>query len=123
MNDTAIDTDLPLSEIMEFDSPIEVREDGTMIHRHDIYAPDLWEGEVEGYEWTLMNGYSGQDRYSGPVMHNSEYIGGRMERDIRETPGVYVVVACYWSPEEDDPDGEVDVEGWAVARLDNPVKV
>ena len=115
-----IDPNLPLNEIMEFDHVIEVHEDGSITHRDDLWAPDLWDGELESDKWTLMGGYSGQDRYSGPVMHNSEYIGGGMERDIRETPGVYVAVVCYWSPTDDDEweDGdETIVEGWAVAVL------
>jgi hypothetical protein len=59
-------------------------------------------------------------------MHSSEFIGGRMARDILETPGVYVAVAvevdcsgmedgcsaedgCYCSP-----------AGWSVAYRDAP---
>jgi hypothetical protein len=46
----------------------------------------------------------------GPIMHNSEYIGGTMEADIRATPGVYVALV------NDDIDDPEHAEGWAVAR-------
>lgn len=115
-----------LSEVMDFDHVIEVHPDGTVSDRRDIFAPELFDGEVWG-GWTLLTGYSGQDRYSGPIMHPSEYIGGRMERDILSTPGVYVsLVAVYIC---DECDGSEDgcefcengtgIEGWAVARLDD----
>jgi hypothetical protein len=42
--------------------------------------------------WTLLSGFTGQDGYNGPVMHASEYVGGGLERHIRETPGYYVVL-------------------------------
>jgi hypothetical protein len=35
-------------------------------------------------------------------MHDSEYIGGKLERDILETPGVYVAVVASWSPDDGD---------------------
>lgn len=46
-------------------------------------------------------------------MHNSEYIGGGMERDILSTPGYYVALVCYYFPEEEG--GDMESEGWAVA--------
>lgn len=121
-----------LNSIMEFDHVIEVMEDGTIRDRNDLYAPDLCGEDADSCEllgsfhgvtgalqrdrWELLNGYSRQDRYAGPIMHNSEYIGGAMERDIRETPGVYVaLVCCYW-PDDEGPDTEIDFDGWAVAR-------
>ena len=70
--------------------------------------------EIPG--WELMNGYSGQDRYAGPIMHNSEFIGGQMERDILETPGIYVALVCYWPDAEESDEDETYAEGWAVAR-------
>lgn len=97
-----------LNEIMEFDHVIEVHADGWISDRRDIYAPTLNDGELEGDEWTLLNGFSGQDRYAGPIMHQSEYIGGGMERYIRETPGVYVALVDY-------PLDDSEPDGWAVA--------
>jgi hypothetical protein len=107
-----------LNDIMEFDHVIEVQSDGGIIARPDIFAPALYDGEVDSTKWELLDGYSGQDRYSGPIMNNAEFIGGRMERDIRENPGVYVAVVCTWLDAEDDD--EDTVEGWAVARLRDP---
>ena len=109
-----------LNDVMEFDLVIEVREDGTVMHRPDIYAPCLYDDALDSDEWTMLGGYSGQDRYSGPVMHDSESIGGRMARDILAEPGVYVAIVAMWSPENedsDDEDVETSMEGWAVARL------
>lgn len=110
-----------LNEIMEFEHVIEVHEDGTVT---DAPYPGIWApsyhddtlDQLPGSGWTLMDGYSGQDRYSGPVMHNSEFIGGRMETDILEEPGYYVAIIATWPPDEDDdPDDYEDAEGWLVA--------
>jgi len=108
-----------LNTTMEFDHVIEVHADGSITDRNDIYAPELRNEELSPRDgWELLNGYSGQDSYSGPIMHNSEYIGGQMERDILETPGVYVTLVSYY-PGEDDYWGD-EAEGWAVARMINP---
>lgn len=111
-----------LTEMMEFDHVIEVHEDGTVTDApQGIWAPEYSDDTLDqlpGSGWTLMDGYSGQDRYSGPVMHNSEFIGEgcRMERDILEQPGYYVTIMAHWSPTEDeDPESYDDVEGWLVA--------
>lgn len=98
-----------LNDVMEIDHVIQVHEDGTITDAPaDVWAPSLNDGEVDDDRWTLMKGYSGQYGYSGPIMHNSEYIGGRMEQDIRETPGFYVALVNTYL--DDDV-----LEGWAVA--------
>lgn len=122
-----------LNDIMQFEHVIRVDDDGNV---HDdvtgIYAPDVHDeyphGDdviVDGEGWSLMNGYSGQDRYSGPIMHPSEFIGGGMERDILASPGYYVAVVVYDETSSEpcevdgcDECGESDdnVSGWAVAR-------
>lgn len=91
---------LALSDLMEFDSPITVHEDGTVTDGPaGVYAPDLYDEELSGEGWEFFTyGYSGQDRYSGPIMHNSEFIGGNLARDILATPETYVAVAAYWPP-------------------------
>jgi len=99
-----------LSEIMDFDHVIMVRADGTVTDDtpNAPYAPEMDNGGMEetGYaSWELMTGYTGQYGYHGPYMHASEYIGGRMARDILATPGYYVSV---YTP---------DLESWAVARI------
>jgi hypothetical protein len=111
---------MALNDLMEFDHVVRVHPDGTVTDAEGIYAPSLWEGELDDDAWTLMNGYSGQDRYSGPVMHNSEFIGGQMAEDILATPGLYVAVVCYWDDDDDDDDDDAEtiVEGWAVAYIE-----
>lgn len=99
-----------LNQLMEFDHVIRVHEDGTVMEEPNTYAPELHDGELEGNGWTLLDGYSGQYGYSGPIMHDSEYIGGGMADDILSTPGVYVALVDY-------PLDDSEPEGWAVARL------
>lgn len=108
-----------LNAVMDFDHVIRVDDDGNV---HDdvtgIYAPDVRHEYPDGDgidisddSWSLMNGYSGQDRYSGPIMHASEFIGGGMQTDILASPGYYAAVVVY-----DNDEGDDNVSGWAVAR-------
>lgn len=111
-----------LNAVMDFDHVIRVDHQG---HVHDdvkgVYAPEVTHEYPHGDDidisgddaWSLMNGYSGQDRYSGPIMHASEFIGGGMERDILANPGFYVAVVVY-----DQEDGDDNISGWAVAQRD-----
>jgi len=121
-----------LSDLMEFEHVIRV-ENGVATDRMPdgsrigLYAPECIhdgfthigetvERHIErGTGWTLMEGYTGQYSYNGPVMHASEYIGGRMEQDILAQDGYYVALVC--SVLGDDPDASEDEEpaGWAVA--------
>jgi hypothetical protein len=102
-----------LSHLMEFDHPITVHEDGTVTDGPaGAYAPDLTDDELSDDGWELFtHGYSGQDRYSGPIMHNSEFIGGGLARDILDTPGTYVAVVSRYHGDCEDY-----LEGWAIAR-------
>jgi hypothetical protein len=114
-----------LNSLVEFDCPFRVNHDGTLSHRLNIYAPEMIMGnEIEDEDrrkylypfpnhpqWELISGFSGQDHYAGPVMHNSEYLGGYMAEYVLNTPGVYVLTAVYW--EEEGP----EAEGWVLARL------
>lgn len=123
-----------LNTVMEFDRVIEVKADGTVEQRDDLnpyfdlsyYLTDVetehWEPQLDVPEgWQLMTGYTGQYGYNGPVMHTSEYIGGRMARDILETPGLYVALVvesdCGYKRDDCDPEHGCDCEpdGWAVA--------
>jgi hypothetical protein len=107
-----------LSRDVEFDQVFEVHADGSVTIRHDLYAPDLTDGELESRSgWTLVNGYSGQDRYSGPIMHVSEYLGGRMAQDVLDTPGIYAMIPAYYSNEDGDESEPWTIDGWAVAVL------
>ncbi len=113
-----------LDELMSFDHVIEVHENGTVSEPENIYAPEVYEGQVLAEGWELLKGYTGQYSYSGPVMHDSEYIGGRLATDILNTPGVYAAVVNY---SECDQVNEEDccpvdcnddhIDGWAIARL------
>jgi hypothetical protein len=109
-----------LNKVMEFDHPIRVNADGTVTPSvPGVYAPECH--DEEGAErpylspgWEFVDGYSGQQGYSGPVMHSSEFIGGGMARDILAAPGVYVAVVVYWLSDEDEDSD--DMAGWAVVR-------
>jgi hypothetical protein len=105
-----------LSDVMEFDHPIQVHADGTVTDGPaGVYAPDLYDEELSDEAWEFAShGYTGQHGYRGPILHNSEYIGGGLERDILATPGVYAAVAAYWSPELPEVP-----EDWPVRELDD----
>jgi hypothetical protein len=93
-----------LNEIMEFDHIIRVNADGTITEDLDMSTMDsgsyfdlaVDEDGTDIFDmsagWTLLSGFTGQYGYNGPVMHASEYVGGGLERHIRETPGYYVVL-------------------------------
>lgn len=101
-----------LNDFMEFDHVIRVHDDGSYSEAEGIHAPSLRDGVLDTEGWTLLDGYSGQYMYSGPIMHASEFIGGLMERDILANPGIYVALVDY-------PDDDSEPEGWAVARKDD----
>jgi len=114
---------MSLSDIMEFDHVIEVDQNGDTHDRSDIYAPGLHDGDLESSRWSLLDGFSRQDRYSGPMMHASEYVGGGLERHILRTPGIYVTLVDY--PICDDDCQYCEGEGcepdqWAVAVRSEP---
>jgi hypothetical protein len=116
-----------LNQIMEFDHVIRVGPDGTITGKvPGVHAPELlmstdddgqildeherdYIGQAKRQGWELLSGWTGQSGYSGVVMHASEYVGGRLEDHIRETPGLYAVISV-----ETDDDSE-DAAGWAVA--------
>lgn len=113
-----LDHTRPLTELMDFDRVIEIREDGTIYSRPDVQAPTLLD-EILSDNWEFFTkGYSMQDHYSGPIMHNSESIGGQLERDIRSTPGIYVSLVARWTENlgDEDDEGPFD-EGWVVAKM------
>lgn len=103
-----------LNDQMEFDHVVRVTASGTVEDANDIYAPGLFDGNLDsvGEGWELLNGFSGQDRYSGPLMHASELIGGGLERYIRDHPGLYVNLVNYLPDEGGEPQ---EPDNWAVA--------
>jgi hypothetical protein len=106
-----------LSDLMEFDHVIEVHADGSVTNApniRELWAPELMNDELpDNCGWSLMGGYTGQEG-GGDTMHDSEFIGGNMARDILATPGYYVAIVGYWLSDDDETD-EVVLEGWAVA--------
>jgi hypothetical protein len=122
-----------MNDRMEFDHPVRVEADGSVTESvPGVYAPEsvidtdedgqiladdeaAWLDSLRRQGWEPLNGYSGQYLYSGPIMHPSEYIGGRLEDDILAEPGVYVVVSveCLGPDEDSDPE---EPAGWAVLR-------
>ena len=116
-----------LSHLMDFDHVIQVHDDGAVTEPRNVYGPERLEhseGEngrpdPDGLldDWQLISGFSGQYRYAGPIMHNSERIAGPIARHIIENPGLYVALVCYWpdDPDNDPADGDY-IEGWAIAH-------
>lgn len=95
-------------------SPWRVHPDGTATQARVLHYPETVQGqEDDDYSelapWRPVTGYSNQHRYSGPVMHNSEQLGGGMLTDTLETTGTYVCAPVQWE------DGEL--EGWMLLRL------
>jgi len=101
-----------LEDMMEFDHVIRVHEDGTISEPEGFWAPEFYDSRCFDKSWTMLTGYTGQYLYSGPVMHDSEYIGGGLAEDILDTPGVYVAVIHTYSGESE---GEDVQEGWGIA--------
>lgn len=116
--------EITLNDIMDFHHVIRVvngKISDNVPHDREYWAPELhWYDDTHVFQpyldfcgWELMNGYSGQCGYSGPIMHESEYIGGRMERDIIARDGYYVALPCDTMPDGEDEESEP--VGWAVA--------
>ena len=62
--------------------------------------------------WTFFQGFSGQQSYSGPVLHTSEFVVGGLEKRIRENPGLYVALSVEAT---EGGEGESTIVGWVVA--------
>lgn len=116
-----------LNDVMEMDHVIQVHEDGTVTEPDtDYFEPEVWTSDADqlnptvsnmrGARWELLNGFSGQWMYRGPIMHPSEYIGGGLADHILTTPGIYVAVVVT-DADVDTDSGEDNAVGWAVARL------
>ena len=99
-----------LNTRIDFDSAFGVDSDGNIIDAPDAYSPDVEHCEVNGVDiqsddWEAFSGgYTGQYGYSGPVMHASEFIGGRLAEDILNTPGTYVICSVDVNCDPDAPE-------------------
>jgi hypothetical protein len=60
-----------------------------------------------------LEGFTGQYRYNGPIMHESEYVGGGLARYILANPGWYCAVVV--NAPDDDGTYSGEVAGWAVS--------
>lgn len=126
---------MTLNELMEFGTVVLSDGAGNVSVADRSDAPAVYEvvyltldadgqstnDDVQGlYEgWTLLSGFTGQHGYNGPVMHDSEYIGGGMESHIRTTAGYYVALIVDGLPDDQDADENVPI-GWAVAYRGAP---
>lgn len=127
-----------LNDLMEFDSVIRVHPDGSVTRADGVFAPEVrpaYYADGSDYVskgWSLMRGYTGQYGCAGSAhMHDSEFIGGRMESDILETPGLYAAVVLEWPCDTDlgcdgpDANGEScdqdHSEGWVVAYKEEEI--
>lgn len=109
---------------VEMDSAFGIDRDGNVV-QVDTWAPEVYfsqDGLETPGDWEAVNGYSGQYGYSGPVMHPSEVMdGSKMEEYVRENPGTYalVVPTNVDAYDSDDPDAEIDVDGWVLLKLND----
>lgn len=120
-----------LDGVMEFNHVIEVHPGGYVTEPRGYYTDELgivdsdedgqildehereWIESARRSGWELLTGHSGQDRYTGPIMHPSEFIGGGLAEYILDRPGLYVAIVVELLPKDDD--GETEPAGWAIA--------
>ena len=129
---------MTLNDLMGIEHVVRVMPDGTAKDTESgVYAPEVHieldedgqvcEDEAETADrvkrfsdWELMAGYTGQYMAKGTdvIMHPSEYVGGQLEADILERPGLYVAVEVtgLWPTEEAEEAGSDEPIGWVVAR-------
>lgn len=119
-----------LNDLMEFGHVVYSDGNGNVTENYDrrMYGPEVVYAEVDsdgqltgdpvdmaGFnDWELLKGFSNQETsFMTEILHPSEFIGGGLERHIRENAGYYVAVTVDSLDNKDDGgDGSV---GWAVA--------
>ena len=117
-----------LNELMQFDQYITVHADGNITSNpepcyiNNIY--DTFGAELDGSwrGWRLLTGFSNQHDYTGPLFHESEYIGGGLEQHIRTHPGKYVALIVYADDggttnvtDDMNAEDDIDIDGWVIA--------
>ena len=115
----------------EFGTPFHLHKDGTLrkvvdfpesyIRMIDSDGNDIFEGIEHGY--APVWGLTGQHGYSGPIMHESEFVSAGMLQGIVERLGecvIYLAAVCDYSDAAyEDPDVEYgEAFGWAVLARD-----
>lgn len=106
---------------MDFDAVYRIEGD-TVVRDDKLFAPSVYadsDGDyIESDDWEFVTtGCSGQDRYTGPVMHASEFIGAGLARHLVERAEDYTAFATVvvdWIEEDDDSD---EPAGWAIIGL------
>uniref|UniRef100_UPI003F496327 hypothetical protein n=1 Tax=Amycolatopsis sp. CA-096443 TaxID=3239919 RepID=UPI003F496327 len=123
----------PLNDLMVFDRVIMVHANGNITQPEEFYEPDCmiaadengqilaeherdWINGVRDYGWEPLRGYSAQDGYGGPIMHPSEFVGGRLAKEIQSEPGAYVAALIEVIPK--DKDDNPEPAGRAVLRYE-----
>jgi len=112
-----------LDALMSADHVVRVLDDHTVMENvARVYAPEACiqtdaDGQIldehekafiksmKSAGWNVETGWSYQNsgRYGGPIMHDSERIGGDLAEHILNTPGYWV--ACGVTTDDDEPDG------------------
>jgi hypothetical protein len=111
---------------VEFDHPFTIEAD-TVLDVPGVFAPSVYsweqedgtwsEAEPEDSAWQLVShGWTGQDRYKGPVMHNSEFIGEGIAERLAEMAEDYRAFAVC-AVDCIGLDGEQEHDGWVVLGL------
>lgn len=112
---------MALNDRMPLGRVVKINGDGTVSNADDIDPPTVLDEKWDDEKWQPLRGYTGQYGVTlkNFVMHNAEFIGGGMERDMFANPGLYVAVEAGWSCTEDcEPDCEGDhPEGWVVFTI------
>lgn len=81
----------------------------------DLVLQDEYEREYSTREWVPETGWTGQYGYNGSVMHDSEFVGGRIADHVLSTPGYWKAVpADHYAPDEDAVS-----EGWVLLHKED----
>lgn len=115
---------MSLNELMQFDHVVYSDGEGNISEPEGVWAPEVHadtdaDGQYTGTyyvspdSWELLTGFTAQagNSFLTEFMHSSEYIGGRLEKHIRETAGYFVAVTV-----EDDTENP---SSWAVAYTES----
>jgi hypothetical protein len=114
-----------------FDHVFQITRGGVVDGPSGVHAPDVRNDEekdieidqLPGDKWSALTGYTWQDHYSGPVMHASEFIGGRLLEDLIEMsaeaeaegkPLLWTVTTAQVDPDEEEEHPEP--AGWVILR-------